>query len=261
MRGFLFLFAVSGLAAGTPPQAPPPIQAPSEVPQQSPEMFGFELPPGMVPYQRSRFTQSIAVVDGRDQILRVSRALLAAKWRSSGGMEGVTGWTSTVYRNEIASRPKVWVGNISVKNSFGYFQQNRGYKREYADGSVFMDVLSAKDGTVFEARRLEKVDGKWKPSTMYADATARPKGYAGLQVACASCHSGPDGPGTGGYGVGLVPGGDGIISAPFPALEGEEQEEVSVPIRTEQPRVIEEFQQFQPQPAMRGRFRGRACST
>ena len=85
------------------------------------------------------------------------------------------------------------------------------------DGTVFVDVLSNADGRVFEQRVREKDGGEWKSYVHYRDRSAYPKGYAGLKgQTCIECHQQA---GTGGYGVGLVPGGDGVISDKIPALE------------------------------------------
>lgn len=175
--------------------------------------LGFDLPAGMKRYRRASYTQEIAVTDGRDRISPVHRLQVKEKWHASGGFADMGGFRSDLYRND--ARPRVWVGNIGVLNSLGYMQDNRGWKREYPDGARFLDVLS-KDGTVFEVRSAEKKDGKWNRLVVYRDKEARPKGYDRLAVSCASCH---DEAGSGGYATGLVPGGDGIISDPFPALE------------------------------------------
>lgn len=178
-----------------------------------PESLPF--PDGLQRYRRARRTQSIAVVNGRDSIQAVSRFGLEAKWHVPGGMLGVEGWRSDLYRL-VPNAPRVWVANIDVLNSMGYFQANRGYRRAYPAGTYFADVLSHK-GKVFEVRYAEKRDdGTWDRYVAFKDAAARPAGYHGLQQRCASCHSEA---GTGVYGAGLVPGGDTVISDPFMELE------------------------------------------
>ena len=67
----------------------------------------------------------------------------------------------------------------------------------------------AKGSQLLTADGWKKVGGKWLSRTLYENAAARPKGYTGLTVSCASCHGkgdGASGPGTGGYAVGLTPG-------------------------------------------------------
>src|ERR1019366_2075659 len=96
------------------------------------------------------------------------------------------------------------------------------FKRSYANGTIFADILSNKDGKVFEARFAEKRDdGTWDRYVAFKDVSARPSGYHGLTSKdCRTCHeSTTDGPGTGGYALGLIPGGDTIISDPFQELE------------------------------------------
>lgn len=180
---------------------------------------GLDRPDDMQRYRRAHYTQSIAVVNDRDSITPVDRgALPEKKWLMSGGLLGFEGFRSDLYRNSTASRAVPFIANIDVLNSLGYIQQNRGWRRVYPDGSRFMDVLS-KNGKVFEVRERRKESGVWKSEVIFEDEKARPIGYTGLGLKCSSCHNGTDGPGTGGYAVGLVPGSDTVFSDPFPALE------------------------------------------
>lgn len=140
------------------------------------------------------------------------------KWAVPGGLFGVTGWKSTLYKHVPYGTAR-WVDNIPVWNGTNY-QNNRGWVRSYADGAMFVDVLTnEKTGKVFEARIAEKHEGKWERYVAYKDVTQRPPGYHGLQMKCVACHNNVDGPGTGGYAEGLVPGSDTVVSDPFPELE------------------------------------------
>ncbi len=178
-----------------------------------PESLPF--PEEMQRYTPARYTQEIAVTDGRDRISRVPRRNLELKWQVPGGMEGVHGWRSDLYRY-VPAAPQVWVGNIAVWNGSN-FQQNRGWRRAYRDGTFFADVLSNDKGEVFEVRYREKEGGRWFNHVAFRNKAARPRGYVAIRTnQCASCH---DQAGTGGYGTGLVPGGDGVLSDPFTALE------------------------------------------
>ncbi len=182
-----------------------------EVKEEVAKSYEPEFPPGAEPYLSTSRTQEIAVTNGRDRITPV--AIVDAKWKISGGLEGVKGWTSQKLRYlPPNSKVTYWVGDINVLNSFGYTQANRGIRRSYPDGTEFHDVLRNAEGVVFEHRKRTKADGKWTAQVVYRDAEARPPGYVGLKVSCASCH---DEAGTGKYGVGLVPGGDTIISDPL----------------------------------------------
>ena len=168
-------------------------------------------------YKRAAMTQEIAVTNDRDRITPVHRLEVEnKKWLVSGGMLGIEGWRSDLYKND--AKPNEWIGDIQVLNSLGYMQPNRGWKREYPDGAKFLDVLSSK-GKVFEVRQREKTEGKWHSSVIFDDEKARPLGYTGLTSSCISCHNAKDGAGTGGYAAGLVPGGDTILSDPFAKLE------------------------------------------
>lgn len=178
---------------------------------QPKKAYAPDLPPGCESYQPARHTQSIYRLDSRPRIDRVSTDALEAKYRVSGGMVGVRGWRSAKFRL-LPRAPRYRIALISVKNSYGYMQEEQGIVREYADGTRFDDVLSSDAGVVFEHRVREKQGGRWTSSIAYKDESARPKGYAGLSVSCASCHGDA---GSGGYAVGLVPGGDTVISDPM----------------------------------------------
>jgi hypothetical protein len=172
--------------------------------------------PASVPGEKfvgGNWTQSIAVVNERDSIEPVSRSRLEKKWRVPGGMENLAGWRVEKYKY-IPEKPATWIGNISVKNNLGYYQNNRGLLRRYADGTRFDEVLINQDsGKVFEHRVAVKKEGKWSRYVESSDAEARPGGYTGLKQTCASCHSEA---GSGEYGVGLVSGADTVISDPLP---------------------------------------------
>lgn len=172
------------------------------------------LPKEAVKYERARLTQSIVVRNERDAIDAVPIVNLEAKWHQPGGLEGIKGWTAVKYRTlPEGARVKTWIGNIQVLNSFGYYQPNRGLQRAYPDGTRFDEILSNAKGVVFEHRVREKKNKAWDAYTLYENANARPTGYKGLKLACASCH---DEAGSGKYGLGLVPGGDTVLSDPLP---------------------------------------------
>jgi hypothetical protein len=227
------LFAALVLAAVDP--TPTPTPRPTEWPlisageradhdldMRGPWPQDLPFPEGMSRYRRSFYTQEIAVVNSRDRITPVSRLHrdLKSRWLQSGGLEGISGWRSDLYCNEAASKSPAYIGNIQVRNEYGYYQPNRGFRREFKEGSRFLDVLSnTKTGKVFEVRQRLKEDGKWASRTLFEDVKARPSGYEGLQMRCSDCHNSSDGPGTGGYAAGLVPGSDTVFSLPFAGLE------------------------------------------
>lgn len=170
-------------------------------------------------YKPAKYTQEIAVTDGRDRISPVPRSQTEPIWHQPGGMQGVTGWRSDLFK--FAPSPQTFIADISVRNEFGYFQPNRGYVRRYQAGTWFADVLSnAVTGKPFEVRVIEKqADGTWDRYVAFKSVKDRPQGYTGLQFTCAACHS--RFPASGNYAGPLVPGSDGVFSDPVPELEGD----------------------------------------
>lgn len=138
---------------------------------------------------------------------------LEPKWHQSGGMEGIEGWRSDLYKfvPQAVDTKRSWVPVFNGSND----QLEHAFTRSYPDGTTFLDVLSTGD-KVFEVRQARKDNGKWNRKVIHRDESAYPSGYTGLKQSCASCH---DEAGTGGYAVGLVPGGDTVLSDPIPVLE------------------------------------------
>lgn len=130
-----------------------------------------------------------------------------AKWNVPGGLEGVTGWSSELFRR---ASMLVFLGRV------------RGdaitWQPLYLDGDVFADVLRNEVGTVFEVRVAERVDGVWDRYVAYRDARAFPPGYVPIRRgSCQECHANA---GDALYGnKPAVPGGDGIFSNPIPQVE------------------------------------------
>lgn len=180
----------------------------------TPAVRGLGFLADLEPYQTARYTQEIAVTNNRDRITPIHRRNLETRWQVPGGLDGLTGWTSQLYRRADA---KNFIGDIPVWNGSNY-QHNRGWRRQYDNGTVFADVLST-DAGVFEVRVAEKQDGQWQRYVAYSDVSKAPIGYRRLSSAdCRKCHAEA---GTGNYAAPLVPGGDTVFSDPYPSLEGE----------------------------------------
>lgn len=211
----VFILALA-TAASADPLPPPVVEVlPSEFLPPPVVVYDPGIPEKSKKYESARYTQSISVLNDRDHIEVVSIAKLPDKrWHQPGGLDGIRGWKSERYKYvPEGSRVKSWVGNISVKNGLGYFQENRGILRKYPDGTRFDELLiNESTERVFEHRVRTKVDGKWKSVVAFKDENEFPKGYTGLKVSCTSCHGEA---GTGGYAVGLVPGGDTVLSDPL----------------------------------------------
>lgn len=171
-----------------------------------------EMPKGATKIPKAQYTQSIFVLDGRDVIEKVPIGKLESKWHQSGGIEGIQGVQSDKYRTLPRGKSvKHWLERIEVKNSFGHYQPNLAIVRAYPVGTRFDDILSYK-GKVFEHRMRERIAAGWRSRVIYRDSKAYPPGYTGLKQSCSSCHGEA---GSGEYGVGLVPGGDGALSDPL----------------------------------------------
>ena len=166
-------------------------------------------------YKSARYTQAIYTLNNGPAIDPVDRGLLKEEWQVPGGMEGVHGWKSDLYKFVPDGWQREWQQRKPVRNSFGNFQYELGFHRAYPDGTFFVDALSH-NGRPFEVRVREKNDGQWTSYIAWKDVNARPPGYAGLTKKCAECHNQA---GSGEYGVGLVPGADTVISDPFDGLE------------------------------------------
>lgn len=177
-----------------------------------PAVRGLGFLADLEPYQTARYTQEIAVTNNRDRITPIHRRNLETRWQVPGGLDGLTGWTSQLFRSASGRR---FVADIPVWNGSNY-QNNRGWKRRYDDGTVFADVLST-DAGVFEVRVAEKQNGEWQRYVAYSDVSKAPIGYRRLSSAdCRKCHAEA---GTGNYAAPLVPGGDTVFSDPYPELE------------------------------------------
>lgn len=146
-------------------------------------------------------------------ITSASRESQEARWNIPGGLTGVEGWSSTLYRSR-GRRATVFLvrqdpsdGNSAVT-----------WNRRYPDGSQFADVLRNADGEIFEVRYAEKSDGQWDRYILYRNVAARPHGYDGIaRGSCVSCHR--DKPGSSEYGGAAIPGGDEIFSESIDPVE------------------------------------------
>lgn len=171
-------------------------------------------PKDAVRYRRAERTQRTfdRNITGRAFIESVPRGLLESKWNVPGGLDGVHGWTSTLYRGS-GNRVREWRGPVDP----GILYSEVTYQRSYDDGAWFADVLTNDRGQVFEVRYAEKCDGAWNRYIAFKNAAARPKGYVGVRQACSACHN--MFPGSGTYGTAYIAGGDGVFSDPLTALE------------------------------------------
>jgi hypothetical protein len=162
---------------------PPALALPRAAPVKS--NTGPERPAWMKPYARATLMPDGSPI-----------AAAASKWHQPGGLEGVKGWTSKLFR--FVPGGQTW-------------KENGVMKRKYLDGATFEDELSYQ-GVVFERRVRQKVDGVWLSEAIYRDGAARPPGYAVVgEAKCGGCHAVA---GTAG-----VPGGDGVLSDRFSELE------------------------------------------
>ena len=144
-------------------------------------------------------------------IAPADRSLVEERWNVPGGLLGVRGWTSALFRSQ--HRPRVFLARQSPYSDVDAVT----WYREYPNGTTFADVLQNDAGEVFEARIAEKRGGKWDRYVAYRNAAHRPAGYLPpKRSACESCHSQT---GIAVYGGAAIPGGDGVFSDPYHHLE------------------------------------------
>lgn len=190
---------------------------------QAVEDWPADLPkPEMSKYTPTQVTQAIATTNNRPSIDRVSRFALEAHWHQPGGLQDVPRelWSSEVYK-WVPGDARPFLARLPVKNSFGFFQYELGYTRSYPVGTFFCDVLRNRRGKIFEIRFREKTAEGWENTIAYRHRAARPVGFFNIKTRqCVACHNDATGPGSGNYGLGLVPGSDTVFSDGFPALEG-----------------------------------------
>ncbi len=205
----------SSLRQGSRPGELRPI-ADDDTNGRGPWPTSLPFPEGAERYMPAKVTQSIYTLNNSPAIDRVDRRQLKAETFVPGGMESVQGWRSDLYRYVPPGWQRSWRARMPVVNSFGATQYELGWTRAYPDGTYFIDALSNSEGEPFEIRMREKIGGRWQSYIAWKNIDARPTGYHGLNRSCASCH---EQAGTGGYAVGLWPGGDTVLSDPLEGLE------------------------------------------
>jgi hypothetical protein len=174
------------------------------------------LPKGAIEYESDGWTQSIFTFYFTERVIRPLKIAekLDAKWHQSGGMEGIKGVVSRKYKtlpSPVVQRLDFIEVEFNDSAGEKRKQKELGIVRSYPNGTRFDDMLYFND-ILFEHRVREKKDGIWDSYIESREILARPPGYNGLKASCASCHNQA---GTGLYGVGLVPGGDTVLSDPF----------------------------------------------
>lgn len=139
-----------------------------------------------------------------------SRLTMPNKWNVPGHLDGITGWSSRLYKNASAQVFLVRQDPLDTVSAVTW-------GRSYPDGTTFADVLRGPTGEVFEVRLAQKRVGEWERFVAFTDANHRPKGYVRpTSNDCKACHREP---GVSAYGGSAIPGGDSIFSDPFDVLE------------------------------------------
>jgi hypothetical protein len=162
-------------------------------------------------YTSARMTQrSFRVQSG--MINAVPRTVLANKWLVPGGLDGVRGWKSTLYRSRDRNAPVV-LAPVEP----GVFGTAITYQRPYRNDVDFADILRNDAGKIFEIRVAEKRDGKWDRYVAYRNKAAQPVGYVVLRSKdCQSCH---EKAGSAEYAGAAIPGSDTIFSDEIEPVE------------------------------------------
>lgn len=161
-------------------------------------------------YQSARRVQ-VSFRRWSGMITSTSRESVEARWKTNGGLVGVEGWTSTLYRSR-GERARVFLARDDPSDG----NSQVTWQRSYGD-VTFADVLRNADGEVFEVRVAEKSGGVWDRYAAYQNAAARPHGYSGLpRKACVECHNRA---GENAYGSAAIPGGDTVFSDAIEPVE------------------------------------------
>ena len=175
------------------------------------------LTKGMTKYVPAKYTQQSFNRSGQGSNKIIHRSTLEEKWNVPGGLAGLRGWTSVLYRNK--AHVNNWFGHVDPNDSpqIGVWGSEITHQRSYDDGAVFADILTNDKGQPFEVRLAEKIDGQWHRYIAFKDPDARPIGYTSpTRKECRACHVQA---GSGGYGNAMIPGGDEVLSDPLTGLE------------------------------------------
>lgn len=164
---------------------------------------------GMVPYETATKTQTtFRRVVGF--IRPEARSVVLNKWNVPGHLDGVSGWSSRLYKNASA---QVFLTRQDPLDSVSAVT----WSRSYPNDTWFADVLRGPTGEVFEVRMAHKTDNSWQRFVAFSNATAKPIGYIRPSSKdCRDCHKES---GVSAYGGSAIPGGDSIFSDPFDLLE------------------------------------------
>ena len=155
------------------------------------------LPSEFVPYTRTNYSQSLAVVNNREdnrlfKLVQDDTGINFHRenpnrlepWAVPGGLHGLSGWRSRLF---VALPPggiiKVWRERVPVVNSHPLPK----VRWSFPDGTRFADVLENQDGQPFEVRIREKSNGEWHSKVMLLGEAA-PSGYTGTDRRCVECH-------------------------------------------------------------------------
>ncbi len=165
-------------------------------------------------YQRATMTQQ-SFRRWSGYIAPFPRLRQEAKWQIPGGLVGVQGWSSRLYRTR-GLRTQAYLTRQDPSDGSSTIT----WAHTFPVGSVFADVLTNAHGAIFEIRLAEKADDGWQRFVAYKNVAARPHGYAvPSRNACRECHAGA---GRSEYGAaeGANPGADTVLSVPLEPVEG-----------------------------------------
>lgn len=166
---------------------------------------------GMEPYTSSRMTQT-TFRRWQGYIAPSPRGSLENKWQVPGHLDGIDGWSSTLYRTR-GTKASVFL----VRQDPSDGSSAVTWDRSYPDGMEFVDILRNADGKMFEARVATKKNGEWERYVAFRDPDARPHGYTKpTSKQCIECHGKA---GRSEYGGAAIPGGDTVLSDPMDPLE------------------------------------------
>jgi hypothetical protein len=150
----------------------------------------IKFPPALKFYRLTPLYQSLSTTGGGRIQIRLPAPLEdgSLQFAKSGGMDGLTGWSSVKGLDLGGKKIKVWEEPTDVR-AFALVDR---WRWRFPVGTVAYDVLRNRDGEVFTVRSMTREEDRWTAGVDFEDLKIAPTGYKPLR-ACARCHDGNPG--------------------------------------------------------------------